>query len=161
MPLPFKAPASSALVNSTFLDKTIDDSTIGILSLENNSSQSGDSVVNLQREINLSKTIVNAPIALTNGDQVALDEFSMNQIIRLSGAISAITLNNLVFSNRPQDGARIMLIGQDDTNSVTVNFNDVTDGQYINNSATLKRGYILELVWDLSLQRYLEIGRNF
>jgi hypothetical protein len=142
------------------LDKTINDSTIGILGLNNDDVLSGSSVNNVQREINKSSRTKSLAFYLDN-DTITLNAISQNQIIKLSGNSAPITLNNLTFSNQPLDGTRILLIGQDDTNTVTINLNDVQFGQYINGDAELKRGYILELIYDSDLERFLEIGRNF
>lgn len=142
------------------MDKTINDSTIGILGLNNDDVLSGSSVDNVQREINKSSCTKSLAFYLDN-DTITLNAISQNQIIKLSGNSAPITLNNLTFSNQPLDGTRILLIGQDDTNTVTINLNDVQFGQYINGDAELKRGYILELIYDSDLERFLEIGRNF
>lgn len=142
------------------MDKTINDSTIGILGLNNDDVLSGSSVNNVQREINKSSRTKSLAFYLDN-DTITLNAISQNQIIKLSGNSAPITLNNLTFSNQPLDGTRILLIGQDDTNTVTINLNDVQFGQYINGDAELKRGYILELIYDSDLERFLEIGRNF
>ena len=59
MPIIFSSKLNSVVANATFLDKTIDDETVGILTLnETASGNSGDQVANLQREINRARKLV-------------------------------------------------------------------------------------------------------
>lgn len=160
MPISFKAPASSALLNSTFLDKTQDDATIGKLDLNNSDSESGNPIINVQSRLNSVTPVVNATIVLGGGDQIALSE-SYYQYIRIVSDGGTVFLNSLPFSSQPLDGSIIYLVGTDDTNDVTIEFNDSQFGAYINGDATLKRGYVLTLAYDAVLERYLEISRNF
>lgn len=52
MPINFKSKLSSAVANATFLDKTQNDETVGILSLKSSAPASGNDVVNPQGYIN-------------------------------------------------------------------------------------------------------------
>lgn len=161
MPIDLNSTLSSSVANATFMDQTVNTQTVGQLSLNNTDSASGSSVSNTQREINKSTKIVNAAEIVDAAGQLTLDELSMNQVFRVTGNGAPITLNALLFSNQPIDGCEIIIIGQDDTNTVTISFNDSQYGQYINGSATLKRGYLLRLIYDAGLERFIEVGRNF
>lgn len=53
MPIQANSPLSSAVANATFLDKTVDDETLGVLGLQNTTNvDSGDVIDNAQRYIN-------------------------------------------------------------------------------------------------------------
>lgn len=161
MPIQFGSRLRSQIANETFLDKTIDDTTTGKLNLANSDSASGDPVNNVQKEINTSKKYISSLLSVDENSQISLQALSSVQIYRVQGNLVPVTLNSLVFSSQPLDGTEIILIGQSDTNTVKINFNDSQGGQYINDDATLKRGYILRMIWDSELERFLEIGRNF
>jgi hypothetical protein len=165
MPIAFKSKLSSSVANATFLDKTINDKTIGQFGLENpDTSTHGDIITDAQLEINKSKRSVNAIISdIDNSDQVTLDEIVMTQYLRIQGLLSATTINSLPFGNTitPQDYSEIVLVGQDNTNTVTVEHNDVDYGCLLNGDATLQLGYMLVLIYDDNLKRYIEKSRNF
>ena len=161
MPIILNSKLSSTVANATWLDKTQDDATVGKLSLNNTDTVSGSSVANTQREINKNSKAINASISYLDGDDIVVDSLSLSQIFRLVGNAAPVTLNVLAFNNQPLDGSEIMLIGQDDTNTVTITLNDVQYGQYINGTATLKRGYVLRLIYDAGLERFIEISRSF
>lgn len=161
MPILFGSKLQSPIANATFLDKTIDDVTIGILGL-NEPTISGDQVVNPQLEINKARKIVFAEQVKAALSTITLDSLSMDQEVRLSGS-GAITMNALPFTGAKvvQDGTKIMLVGHDNTNSVTFVHNDVQFGLLLNGDAKLDRGYTLVLNYNDELERYIETGRNF
>lgn len=164
MPIAFNSQLSSAVANATWLDKTQDDTSVGILTLDETASgNSGATVSNVQREINLSRKVVFAQSSKANGDTISLDSLSLSQEARVIGAGAAVTLDALPFGNSKvvEDGCEIMIVGHDNTNTVTLTFNDVQYGLYINGNAELKRGYVLRLVYNDELERYIEVGRNF
>lgn len=161
MPIALNSKLSSTVANATWLDKTQDDATVGKISLNNIDAVSGASISNAQREINKSSKVVNASTSYLDGDDITLNTISLLQVFRLVGNAAPVTLTSLLFSNQPLDGTELILIGQDDTNTVTINLNDVQFGQYINGTATLKRGYVLRLIYDAGLERFIEISRSF
>lgn len=162
MGIVFGSNLSSTVANATFLDKTQDDSTIGIVSLANTDPASGDSVANAQAQLNANKRIVNAQAAKASTSQFTLNTISLDQLFRPIGDGGAVTLNSLLFSNQPVDGTLITIIGQDDTNTVTITSNDVQYGQILNGSSvTLAKGYSLQFFYDAGLERFIEISRNF
>lgn len=165
MPISFKSKLSSSVANATFLDKTIDDKTVGQFGLNNpNTSTHGDQIVSAQLEINKSKKTVNSiVIDIDNSDQITLNQIVMTQYLRIQGLLSATTINSLPFGNTitPQDYSEIILIGYDSTNTVTIEHNDSDYGCLLNGDATLQTGYMLVLIYDNTLKRYIEKSRNF
>lgn len=85
------------------------------------------------------------------------------QYRRVEGSGGAITVSVTPFGTTGgwTDGTIIRLIGQSDTNTVTLTNNDATNGAILNGTATLGQYYVLELQWDSSASRWVEIGRNF
>lgn len=164
MPIIFNSKLSSTVANATFLDKTVDDTTIGILDLnETTSGNSGDQVTNTQRQININKKVIFGESTKSNGDTITLDALSRNQEVRVIGNAASIVMNVLPFSGVQVvlDGTEIMIVGHSDTDTVSFSLNDVDYGLYINGTATLKRGYILNLIYNDELKRYFEVSRNF
>lgn len=164
MPIVFGSKLKSTVANATFLDKTIDDITIGILGLnETASGGSGDEVLNTQLEINKSRKIVFAEQVKANGGTITLDLLSFDQEVRLSGSSGSIIMNVLPFSGVKivEDGTKIMLVGHSDVNKVTFLYNDSQFGLLLNGDATLERGSTLILNYNDELERYIEVGRNF
>lgn len=160
MGLAFKSPASSALLNSTFLDKTQDDATIGKLDLNNAQPESGASVSNVQAVINRLIPYRSSVVIVSASAQLDLEN-NYVQYIPLVGDAGPQNLDTTPFSSPPENGTQIYLIGTDDTNTVTLQFLDDPFGAYINGNATLKRGYCIGLVYNSDLQRYVETSRNF
>lgn len=165
MPIQFKSKLSSSVANATFLDRTVDSSAVGKISLLNpDSAANGDTIDSVQLEINKNKRTVNAIVSdIDNGDQVTLDEINMTQYVKVQGLLTATTINSLPFGNTitPQDYSEIVLVGYDDTNTVTVEHNDADYGCLLNGNATLQRGFMLVLIYDDNLKRYIEKSRNF
>jgi len=165
MPIQFKSRLSSSIANETFMDRTVDTSTIGKISLLNpDDTTHGSTIDDVQLEINKSKRIVNIlPESLEDSDQLELNQFSMSQYVKVQGQSAPVTINSLPFGNTitPQDYSEIVLIGYDDANTVTIEHNDVDYGCLLNGNATLQRGFMLVLIYDNNLLRYIEKSRNF
>lgn len=104
------------------------------------------------------KQINNAAV-IANGGQITLDPIAMHQIFRLSGDGGPVTLNALVFSNQPADGARIEIIGQHDVNLITINGNDTQYGQKQNGKMVLGVSARLVYEYDSGLERFQEVSR--
>ena len=164
MPLLFKSTLSSATTNATFVDKTIDDKTVNVLGLEKpDFASSGDIITNAQLKINQNSEKSIDSLTLNNGDNIGLSLNSGNFYIRVQGDGAPVIMNALPFTNTKlaDDRAKLKIVGMSDTDTVTFTLNDVQFGLYINDDATLKRGYILNLIYDDTLERYIEEGRNF
>jgi hypothetical protein len=161
--LNFKDPAESELVNNAFLGRTEDDQTTGKLDLVNPDAVSGDSITNLQRQVNENKTKLLADQDLVSSGELLFDNLSKQQIKRVQGDGAAVTLSTTPFGASPdiQDGTIFYIIGKDSTNTVTLTYQDITDGCLLNGDATLELGYSLQLFYSLTMNRFIELGRNF
>ena len=92
-----------------------------------------------------------------------LSKSRLNQVIEVSGT-TAITMDVLPFGGSdlmPQNRTEIVLVGRDNTNTVRINNNDNNFGCLLNGDAILGRGKVLRLMYLSSIQRFIEIGRNF
>lgn len=143
------------------MDRTVDTDTQGRLSLiDTVNAESGDTISNVQQRVNENTIKQNASQVLLASESMTLDVIHKLQYFRIAGNAAPVTLTT-PFINTPKDGTRIYIVGTDDTNTVTLSVEDVAGGLYINGDATLKRGYMLQLIFDAELNRYFEIGRNF
>lgn len=162
--LNFKDPAESALVNSKFLGRSVDDETTGKLGLNDpDTATSGDAITNTQLEINKAKPKVLADQDVPSLGELLSDNKAMTQIKRVQGDGAAIVTSSTPFGASPdlQDKTIFYIIGKSDTNTVTIEHNDITDGCLLNGDATLLNGYSLQLIWLADDDRFLELGRNF
>jgi len=102
-------------------------------------------------------------LTLTGGDQIALSVVSGDAIQKwlVQGDVAPITMSNTPFSGVVTDGTEIKLIGNDDTNTVEFTNNDIAGGCILNGNAILLKYYFLTLVYDATLDRYIEKSRNF
>ena len=165
MPISFKSKLDSSVANNTFLDKTVDDKTIKQLGLENpDSVNHGEIIVSAQLQINKnSSSVTSSVVNIADTDQVTLDAIIGTQYVRVQGAGAPTTINSLPFGNSitPINYSEIVLVGQDDSNTVTITHNNVDYGCLLNGNATLQLGYMLVLIYDSNLNRYIEKSRNF
>jgi hypothetical protein len=102
-------------------------------------------------------------LTLTGGDQIALSVVSGDAIQKwlVQGDVAPIAMSNTPFSGVVADGTEIKLIGNDDTNTVEFTNNDIAGGCILNGNAILLKYYFLTLVYDATLDRYIEKSRNF
>lgn len=165
MPIAFKSKLDSTVANSTFLDKTVDDKTVKILGLEDPTvAVSGVIIPDAQLQINRNTKTVSATVAeIDNSDQITLSVITTVQYLKIKGLSAATTINSLPFgtSVTPIDYSEIVLVGQDDTNTVTIDHNDNNFGCLLNGNATLLKGFMIALIYDEDLNRYIEKSRNF
>jgi len=164
MPIQFKSKLVSQVANDTFLDKTINDETIGILSLnEVLSGNSGSQVVNTQLRINQNTKIVFAEQVKAAASTITLDPISHWQEVRVSGSGGPVTLNTFPFTNAKvvDDGTEITIVGHSDANPVTIEDNTNPFGILSNGFATLQRGYTITYIYNDELELYIEKSRNF
>ena len=103
---------------------------------------------------------------LANQDIGASGTISVNnvsfQLVKVTGDAGAQSASTTPFSGSTiPDGSIIMLLGQDDTNTVTISHNDNDGGCILFGNATLKESYILKLIYDSTADRFYEITRNF
>ena len=102
-------------------------------------------------------------LTLTGGDQIALSVVSGDVIQkwRIQGNAVPITMSTTPFLGTVADGTEIKLIGNDNTNTVEFTNNDIAGGCILNGNAILQKYYFITLVYDLTLDRYIEKSRNF
>jgi hypothetical protein len=83
------------------------------------------------------------------------------QMLRVTGDGAAVTMANAPFgSTAPSDGTVIELVGQSDTNTVSLVSSDSAKGCLLNGNITLGLGQVLNVQYDSVLDRYLEISRT-
>jgi hypothetical protein len=59
-----------------------------------------------------------------------------------------------------KDGTRVTIIGSDDTNTLTINYNDAANGWLTNGSIELGKGISITFEYVSALSRMIEISRN-
>jgi len=103
-------------------------------------------------------TVTLAP--LNDGDQITVASDSPLQKILVVGS-GAITLNSTPFIGSPDEGTLIHLIGLSDMNTVKMLYGDSFSGDAaINGNIKLERYTIIQLQWDSSFQRWIEVSRS-
>jgi hypothetical protein len=98
-------------------------------------------------------------------DSLAIDTTKGQQKWLVSaGSSSGAVLDVTPFGGIPPtgDGSMIRLVGASDENWVDVQNSDIVNGVILNGGpARLHKFHILDLMWDATLQRYIEVNRNF
>lgn len=154
---------NAAVTNAAYISRTTDSSTIGIVSLNN--ATSGPSVSNLQQKLN--DALVRESFATQ--DIVSTGFININastvQYRRVQGDGAPVTTSNQPFGTTPADfvqGKMIELVGINDTDTVTIPYSDTQYGCLLKvGDCTLGKGDILVLIYDDTLERFLEVSRNF
>lgn len=97
-------------------------------------------------------------VALTASGQITITD-SGDQVITV-GAASAISLSTTPFSITPSVAKRITLVGNSDTNTITLTHNDAAGGCILNGNCTLGNGQSITLMFISASNRYFEMGRS-
>ena len=98
--------------------------------------------------------------SLTGGGTLTLGS-SLFQTWRV-GAASAVSLSTTPFgAGAPTDGTRVLLIGTSNTNTITLSNNDAAKGCILNGSCVLGSYDCIELEYNSTFDRYIEVSRNF
>lgn len=104
-------------------------------------------------------------LTLTGTDTIAIDSTKGQQKWLVQASTSAgATLALAPFGATPpnDDGSMIRLVGASDDNWVDIQNSDAANGAILNGGpARLHKFNIIDLMWDSTLARYIEIGRNF
>lgn len=104
-------------------------------------------------------------LALTTGGTIAIVPSAGQSKWLVQASTSAgATLSTTPFGATPPtvDGSMIRLVGNSDANWVEIQNSDVTNGVILNGGpARLHKFHVLDLMWEATHQRYIEIGRNF
>lgn len=84
-------------------------------------------------------------------------------LVQASTSAGAVLLSTPFGSTPPTgDGSMIRLVGNSDDNWVEIQNADVTNGVILNGGpARLHKFHILDLMWEATHQRYIEVNRNF
>jgi hypothetical protein len=82
----------------------------------------------------------------------------MNEKIRYTG-VSAQTMSAIT-NTGVQEGQRLAFLGTDDTNTLTFENNDVSNGWLISGTWVGYKGSMLIIEWDETLTRWVEVSRN-
>tara|TARA_Y100001972_G_C7618761_1_gene310279 strand:+ start:269 stop:754 length:486 start_codon:yes stop_codon:yes gene_type:complete len=161
MSVSFGSALTSANLNTNFVSKNADSTMAGVLDL--NDSNSGTRITNAQQEINNLKNVTNTSITIDQGGTITLSTSQRVQYFRVSGNGGAKTLSTTPFGTSGGfiDGTIIRLVGTSDTNTLSIQNNDVDHGVIVNGNCTLAKYNILTLVYDSELSRFIEISRNF
>lgn len=81
--------------------------------------------------------------------------------VRVQGSSAAVTLSSTPFgTTAPLDGTEVVLVGNSNTNTVTITYNDAAKGVVSNGNVTLTKGANIVLIYDASLDRWIEKSRN-
>lgn len=105
---------------------------------------------------------MNTSMSLAGGGTIAISLTTGQQVWEVSSSGGAVTLSTTPFgSSDPSDGVVIRLIGRSNTNTVKITNNDAANGCLLNGDATLLLGYVIELQYLSSIDRWVEIARNF
>lgn len=152
--------ANETNFNTSFMSREEDTSTIGKLGLEEaNSSTISDA----QLEINKNMRKGFSTESISASGTVQTNTENMDQVRRVQGDGAAVTLSSTPFGGAGgwPTGTIVRVIGQSDTNTVTIEHSDEDYGAMLNGNATLKQFFILELMWDNDALRWIERVRNF
>tara|TARA_Y100000114_G_scaffold44380_1_gene39952 strand:- start:185 stop:664 length:480 start_codon:yes stop_codon:yes gene_type:complete len=153
------SPVTSSNVNSAFMSRTVDTSTVGVVSLENTGSST---VSNVQQLLNHLKWTVSTVQNVSASGTLTYSTTDLNQVLTVAGSGGAVSASNTPFgSSAPTNATTVRLIGTNDTNTVGFQYADVDYGILLNGDVSLGRGDVLELMWNTELNRWIEISRNF
>jgi hypothetical protein len=152
---------NASTFNAAFVSKNIDSTVISKITLNDPSPESGDSISNVQEELN-NKTFkpfvveqISAGGAITTSITLGMQR---RKVVSDGGNISAAAQLFGAVGGWP-DGTQIRLVGTDNTNSVTIEYNDIDYGLIINGNFTLTKHARITLEWDADELRWVEIQR--
>lgn len=100
--------------------------------------------------------------SISAGGTISISASVGFQSRRVQGNSVPVIASNTPFgtSTTPKDGTTITLIGQSDTNTVTITNADIAYGCCVNGNCTLGKYDSLTLQYDSIVNRYIEIARN-
>ncbi len=175
-------PANATTFNNSFVSRSGSTDASGVVSFLNKTEATSDSdgAVRVSGGMGIAKNLfvggsINAANMMgiikvyenqqiSDGDILLIDNNQSIQFRSVSGHIPEVGANILPFGSNLSglsDGTIVILMGSNDVNAIKISFNDSRYGAYINGDAILKRGYILTLIWNATLERFFEIARSF
>lgn len=99
---------------------------------------------------------------IANNAAITISLTDKMQFIKAAVATYGHVLSTTPFgTTAPADGTVIKLMGKSDALPLVMNYNDATYGAIINGQAVLGNYQMIELIWDNTLQRWIESSRNF
>ena len=155
--------ASATVLNSAYVSKTADSDVTSKLNLNSTDAASGDDISDVQLAINQLRYKTYANEAISAGGEITSTTLKGLQARRVSGSGAARTASTTPFGSTGgwEDGTVIRLIGTHDTNTLSITSTDSAKGAVLNGSTiTLKKDDILDLQYDSSRDRWIEVGRN-
>lgn len=172
MTVSYNSQLTSSNVNNAFASKSANNTLSGVLDL--NESSSGDRVTNVQQKLNDLQTELDNFQTSNAWTTVATENISASGTItttgtdniqyrRIQGDSAAVTASNLPFGSSItwNDGLVIRLVCVSDVNTVSFTSNDSQYGMILNGDATLSKYNTLTVQYDSTLERFIEVSRNF
>lgn len=123
-------------------------------------------LVGIQRALDLRgpAPTVSTATSLTSGGTITLSVAAHEEQILVGTAVSGgVTLATVAFgSTAPVNGKKVILIGNSDSDTVTLvaDTTPVAKGLWLNGDCQLGKGKTLTLVYNSTLDAYLELSRN-
>lgn len=147
---------SADVSNGAFLARNGDSDTVGKIDLLEGNS---DSIVDVQKVINQGLPKNSTQVVTT---VISITEVKDTNIIRVDAG-SVVTLDSTPFGPSDVnfvDGMTVLIIGLNDTNTVTIEHSDEDYGCILNGNITLERFVTITLAYDSTLKRFIEVARN-
>jgi hypothetical protein len=100
--------------------------------------------------------------SISGGGTISFSTLTPMQHRKVVGNAGAVTLSGTPFGTPTglKDQSIIIVTGTDDTNTVTLQHNDAQYGAILNGDKTLGKYNSVTLLWDNTMERFLEIGGN-
>lgn len=154
---------NAAITNAAFVSKTAasGNDVTGIIALKNAGQEQ---VLNLQQQVNLNKTKyyslnqnINNRLEITAGIG--------RHIIAATSTSGGINLNAKPFLIGADVDTfttpfEVVLYGTSDTDFLTLTYADAVGGCLLNGNFSLLKGNSITLIFDVNLNRFIEVGRN-
>lgn len=105
---------------------------------------------------------VGTSASLTDGGNVTISITAGQQLFIVAGASGPVTLSGTALGvSAPVDGSVIRLMGNSNTNTVSLVNTDSSKGVILNGNCTLYKYNVIEFQYSNSLDRFVETFRNF
>lgn len=103
-----------------------------------------------------------ATFSLAAGATLTVSTTKYLQMLTGTSTGGAVSLSTTPFSTTvPINGTRVTVICTSDTNRIKILHNDAAKGCLLKGDADLFAGYALELIYNSTMDRYIELTRNF
>lgn len=157
--------ANAQNFNNAFVSRTSNSAMSSQLSLSNTDAASGDSITNVQEEINQMTFKTYGSQSLSDGGTINFSSYKGMQYRRVEGASGNVTLSTTPFGtvdSATRDGTLVRVVLVNATYSVSFTHNDAANGCLLNGNTTLSaKGDCITFQWDSFMSRFVEVGRNF